>query len=298
MTVLFEQLGLLFMFLIIGYAFGKSGIIDTKHTKILSNICVYLFLPCTTLKAFARGFTPSYIKNNYVMIFVSVAILAVLVTFAYFLSGALTKDEYERKVFRYSIVVPNYGYMGYALAEGVFGADGLLDVVVFAIPVSMYIYTFGYCMLTNSRVTPKRLLNPTSMAIVVGIILGLSGIGLPGVLDTFVEKSSSCMSPVCMLLTGMCISEFKLKEMFSDARVYVVCILSLLVIPISVCCLLKLFGMPSLTRAATVLYAMPCGLNTIVFAKLVGKDGSTGAKLALISNLMCCLTIPLCLSLI
>ena len=101
-----------------------------------------------------------------------------------------------------------------------------------------------------------------------------------------------------MLLTGLCISEFDMKKMFGDARVYIICVISLLVIPLSVMGVFKLFGNEGLVRAATVLYAMPCGLNTIVFAKLVGEDSSIGAKLALISNLMCCLTIPLCLSLI
>ena len=298
MTVLFEQLGLLFMFLILGFVFGKSRLIDSNHSKVLSSVCVYLFLPCTIFKSFARGFTPSYIKGNYIMILASAAVLLVLVAFAYFFSKILSKDEYERKVFRYSIIIPNYGYMGYALAEGVFGAAGLLDTIVFGIPVSLYIYTFGYCMLTNTKLTPKRLLNPITMAIVVGIIFGLSEIQLPHILNTFVDKSSACMSPVCMLLTGLCISEFDMKKMFGDIRVYIICIISLLVIPLSVMGVFKLFGNESLVRAATVLYAMPCGLNTIVFAKLVGEDSSIGAKLALISNLMCCLTIPLCLSLI
>jgi len=158
MTVLFEQLGLLFMFLILGFVFGKSRLIDSNHSKVLSSVCVYLFLPCTIFKSFARGFTPSYIKGNYIMILASAAVLLVLVAFAYFFSKILSKDEYERKVFRYSIIIPNYGYMGYALAEGVFGAAGLLDTIVFGIPVSLYIYTFGYCMLTNTKLTPKRLL--------------------------------------------------------------------------------------------------------------------------------------------
>lgn len=298
MTDLFEQLGLLFMFLLLGFVFGKTHLVNIGHTKILSNICVYLFLPCTIFKSFSRGFTPEYIKGNYVMILVSLAILVVLVTFAHFFSGVLTKDEYERKVFKYSIVIPNYGYMGYALAEGVFGAAGLLDTIVFGIPVSLYIYTFGYCMLTNTKLTPKRLLNPITMAIAVGIVFGLAEIQLPAVLNTFVEKASGCMSPVCMLLTGMCISEFDLKKMFGDIRIYIIGLISLLIIPLSVTGFLKLFGNEGITRAAAVLYSMPCGLNTIVFAKLVGEDSSTGAKLALISNIMCCVTIPLCLSFI
>ena len=49
---------------------------------------------------------------------------------------------------------------------------------------------------------------------------------------------------------------------------------------------------------AVLMYAMPCGLNTIVFPKLVGEDCSTGATLALMSNLLAVITIPLCISLL
>ena len=40
---------------------------------------------------------------------------------------------------------------------------------------------------------------------------------------------------------------------------------------------------------------MPCGMNTIVFPKLVGQDCRTGAGLACVTSILCCITIPLCL---
>lgn len=43
---------------------------------------------------------------------------------------------------------------------------------------------------------------------------------------------------------------------------------------------------------------MPCGLNTIVFPKMIGEDCKTGARLALISHFFSVVTLPLWLSLI
>jgi len=42
-----------------------------------------------------------------------------------------------------------------------------------------------------------------------------------------------------------------------------------------------------------VLLAMPCGLNTIVFPKIVGEKCDIGAGLAFVSNIAACITIPL-----
>ena len=41
--------------------------------------------------------------------------------------------------------------------------------------------------------------------------------------------------------------------------------------------------------------AMPCGMNTIVFPKLVGEDCKPGAALAFITTVLCIVTIPICL---
>lgn len=57
MTIVFEQLILLFMFMIIGFIFGKSKLIDQKQTKILSTLEVYLFLPATVFNAFSTNLT-------------------------------------------------------------------------------------------------------------------------------------------------------------------------------------------------------------------------------------------------
>ena len=42
--------------------------------------------------------------------------------------------------------------------------------------------------------------------------------------------------------------------------------------------------------------AMPAGLNTIVFPKLIGKNSENGASVALISSLFSIITIPVWLN--
>ena len=58
---------------------------------------------------------------------------------------------------------------------------------------------------------------------------------------------------------------------------------------------LKLLGLNWLVLPALMVLAMPCGMNTIVFPKLVGQDCKPGAALAFITTLSCIATIPLCM---
>jgi predicted permease len=46
-------------------------------------------------------------------------------------------------------------------------------------------------------------------------------------------------------------------------------------------------------RAAVILYAMPCGLNTVVFVKNAGGNCEIGAGLALVSSILALGSIPL-----
>lgn len=52
--------------------------------------------------------------------------------------------------------------------------------------------------------------------------------------------------------------------------------------------------LPQAVYPAAVLTAcMPCGLNPVVFPKLIGQDCRLGGKLILLSSVLSCATIPL-----
>ena len=261
----------MFSFLLIGYAFGKKGWIESKHSKLFSESAFYLFLPATVFKAFYTNFNLPYLKQYYPMLLLSVGVLLVLILFAFFASKLFAKEDYERKVYRYSMIIPNYAYMGYPLAESLYGSLGLLHMVIFGLPMSVYINSFGYCMLTKQKLSLKRVMNPTMIALLVGAVFGLLEIPLPNAVLSVVKTASGCMSPICMLLTGLALSEFRMKDMFSDAKAYGVALIHLAVIPAILLLTLKLFFDVTMVRAAILVYAMPCGMNPILFAKLEKK---------------------------
>lgn len=295
----FEQLILLLAFMSIGYFFGKKGLVDHSHAKVLSVIGVYLFLPCTIFNSFSKNFTPDNLSVYAPLLLGSLVILLVLYLIAHHTSGLFVREGYERKVFFYSLIVPNYGYMGYAMAEGLFGAEGLLEFILFSLPVSLYTYTLGFAMLTKRPISLKKLLNPVNGAVLLGVLVGLSSIRLPSVATLFLTKSAGCMAPVSMLLAGLTISQFDLKGLVLNKKAYVMCALRLLVIPMVIFFVLNaVTDNTILIRTALLFYAMPCGMNTIVFPKLVDEDCSTGASLALLSNVLSMLTIPICTSLL
>lgn len=298
MLVILEQLCQLFIFIIAGYILGKSGLIKHEHSKVLSTVCVYLFFPCNNFKAFSKNFNAEYLTEYYPLILVSLVILLILIPFSYYAAGLFSKEDYEKKVYQYSLIVPNYGYMGYALAESLYGEKGLLNIIFFAIPLSIYIYTYAFSMLTKRKISLKKLFNPGIIGILIGAVFGLFEINVPTLISGSISKAASCMAPVAMLLAGVTISEYKIRDLVIDKKTYVLSIIRLVIIPLLILFALKPFCTPEIISAAVILYSMPCGMNTIVFPKLVDEDCKPGARIAFVSNVLCIATIPIILSLI
>ena len=85
------------------------------------------------------------------------------------------------------------------------------------------------------------------------------------------------------------------KRFFAAGLLILLC---LTILPLAVFGLFSALKLYSILPYATIIATMPCGLNPIVFPKLVGKDCKTGARLAFLSHLFSCVTLPLWLSIL
>ena len=298
MQTIFEQLSILYVFLLAGWLIGKLKKDKADHADILSVLLVNILLPCKVFSTFANNFSPAYFAENYILPLSALVLLAALCVVSYFASKALTKNRYERRVYNYSFVITNYGYLGYALIEAVFGEAVLAKFMLFAIPFIIYTYTAGYVLLVGGEKPLKKLLNPITAAIVLGIIAGFFGIDVPNVAQSAISAASACVGPLSMLLTGITLSTFAFKELLSGKKAYIFSALRLVGIPAAVYFVCTALRLEELLPMMLIITSMPCGLNPIVFPKLVGEDCKPGARLALITHIFSMATLPLWLSLI
>ena len=298
MLIVLQQLVILYIFLCLGWFFGKVKKGLQSQTGMISFLLVNLFLPCKVFGNFSSNFTVAYISENYKTLLVSLGMLVFLHFLAKLPAHFLKKDHYEKQVYEYSITISNYAYLGYALIESLYGSQALTNMLVFCIPFSLYTYTVGYIKLTGTGNPFKRLLNPMTGAMIVGIACGLSGLKLPAFLQTAVSSSAACLSPMSMLLTGLVLSSFSLKDLLGNVQAYILVALRLVVIPGLIFLLFKGLRLYDQLPFALMMTAMPTGLNTIIFAKNAGQSPNMGARFAFISHLSSLITLPFWLSLL
>lgn len=304
--VVFNQVAALFIFAIIGYVLAKTNIVNRAHSKLLSVLGVYVFMPAKFFLNFRRDFSPEYIRTKYVYWIISISVLIVIVVLAKQLAKLFSKDKYERNVFQYTFTVPNFGYMGYVLAEAIYGNSVVTNVMMLGLPISVYTNTEGFRMLTGTGgFSLKKVFNPMLIAMIIGCVWGYLALPLPEVAQNVLNSASGCAGAVSMLLMGIVVAEQRLLSIITDFRIYITVAIRLFVIPGLVggafWGILPLFGFSpeatrELVRYSLMIFAMPCGLNTIVFPKLVGKDCKLGAGFALISVAGALFSIPFWLS--
>lgn len=76
-------------------------------------------------------------------------------------------------------------------------------------------------MLMDKKLSLKSLLNGPTIAIALGILWGLLQLPLPGMVQTVMSNASGCVGPVSMVLVGLVLSTFSLKDLMPNGRIIV-----------------------------------------------------------------------------
>ena len=282
-------------FMGIGYFMRKKHIGGDGVSTVLSALVVNIFMPSLCIKTFSENFTVSGISQNADFLLAGTVTIICEFLIAKPLSRLFAKNEFQRNVYLYSFLIPNLGYMGYPLMEAVFGTEMLFKMMVFVIPFNLVIYTYGiYILNPKHEMSLKGVLNPSIIAMFIGMVIGLTGIKLPVFVTGIVDSARACMSPAAMIMTGFVLASVPLKPVLLNGTAYLAALVRGILIPaIAFAALYFLKVENGILIVAVATLAMPLGLNSIVFPEAYGGDSVTGAKICIVSNIISVITIPL-----
>ena len=144
-----NHIAVLFSFILIGFVLKKKNILSDGSGRTLSRLENGIFMPAVVINTFWNNCTVENISRKWIFLVYSTALLIAAVALAFIISKFLTKDEYLRKVYRYSLSVSNFGFVGTALVQGIYGADSieLFDYLIFTLPLNMFTYSIGIAWL-------------------------------------------------------------------------------------------------------------------------------------------------------
>ncbi len=307
-TSTLTQMLVLFCFIIAGFTLRKAKLLPENAGTVISKLETYFIIPALTINSFSKNCLPKNFVENASSILYALGLVCFALAVAIPLSklfgkrknAAPEENKYQSKIYSYALAFGNYGYVGNAIALGLLGDEGLFKYLMFTMVLSMTVYTWGMCVLipkgNNRGNLLKNLINPPTVALVIGMILGLANVRqyFPDFVTITLDNATSCMGPLGMILLGFVVGGYNVDELLTRGQVYIASVLRLIVIPSVMMLILKYIGTsPEVMSLALIAFAAPLGLNTVVFPSAYGGDTRTGASMAMISHTLVVITLPI-----
>lgn len=301
---------MLFICMAIGYALTRSGVMPKRGAAVLSKSVTWIFAPSLSFITMARSFTLESLERGSALFIIGliVGIISTLISIP--IGMALAGKKELRGVFMYGLALGNMGYLGDPIVLSLFGDEVLVYYKLFTLPMTVIIYTWGVAMLVpgdkGKKSVFRRLVNMPLIATVIGLIVGITGLGelLPEFLNVTFDSLKVCLGPVAMIVAGMTVAGYSVRELVKNTRVYITTGLKMLVYPFIMCGIVFLFKLlfESVLKVplgngvfyfAFFAFACPLGLNTVVYPESYGGDSRPGASMAIISNTLAVISMPL-----
>ena len=290
-----SKVSVLLIFIGLGYLLRRAKKLPDNAGRVLSLLTTLVFSPAYTIKNLSASLTLEKIGSQVALIGYGTIIVLATIGLAFVLAKPLARNDFERRSYVYAFCIPNFGYFGYPLVEGVFGSEVLSQLMLFCLPMSIACNTFGYLLFVkDGKLTIKDILKmPVIVAVFIGMAIGLSGLQLPPLVGDVLTTAGNCMSPASMLLAGFVLGGFPLKDLFKGGRSYMMSGIRLLGIPALVGGVLFLLGVREMYLALPIMIlCMPLGLNLVVFPESLGIDASDNAKMCFVCNLLTIAVLP------
>ena len=296
--LLMEQIIQLFLMIFMGFLIVKAKLLNSEDSKILSIIVLYLIIPCVIINAFQVDYTPQTVKGLLIALVGSVMTQVILLIVVSILGRVFHLNEVEVASIYYS----NSGNLIVPIVMFILGKEWVLYGCVFMSVQLVFIWT--HCKKIISRESTydwrKSVVNINMISSAIGIVLFLTRIHLPAIINNTLSAVGSMIGPASMIVTGMLFAGMDFKQIFASKRVYFVTFLRLIVVPAIALVLIKFSYLASLSSNGPKIMLIvflaiitPSASTVTQMCQVYGNDSQYASAINVVTTLLAIITMPL-----
>jgi predicted permease len=296
MTVLMQVLTL-FILMLCGLIAMKTKLMNDRDMGMINSFLLNFALVGLVITKMQQDASPELLGDLVWMFVLS----CLFMTGGGLLASRLfIREAAARKAVLISLcTISNCAYMGYPVITAAMGADALIYAVVFTVSFNVLSWTVcAYFFGGREAMQPARLLrNPSLIAVVIGLVLFLTGLRLPKFLNDALDALGNTTTPLAMFVIGARLISLRPRHL-KDLKLLLACTLRLVLIPL---CVLLLHLTPLSSTMVNALYlciAMPGAAMTAMQAELFNCDKELASRGVALSTALSLVTIPLMLAII
>lgn len=296
--LLFQQIIVLFIIMMLGFAIVKTGLLKSRDCEPISTLIVYVVMPCVIIKSFQIEFTKENLHGFIVAAIFAVIIHSIWIPMTHFLGKILHLTSIEKGTLVYS----NSGNMIIPLVSALFGDTYVFYACIFNAVQTIFIWTHANSLISESpqRNLKKIIKNPNIIAIIVGVILFFSGIKVPVVLMNTMTSVGNMIGPASMIVIGMLMASSDLKNIIKSAKAYIICLGRLIIYPGIVIVIVLVSGYlrhypddASILQISMFAVTAPPAAIVSQLAVMYKKDAISASIYNVLSIVLCILTMPI-----
>lgn len=293
------QVVILFILIAIGFVLGKLKIMTEEGARVCSNVVLLVVTPCAIINSFRREATLDVLMGLLTAFGVSVLVHLLAIAAAHLLFG---KNDATSRVFRLSTVLSNAGFMAFPLQRAVLGEIGVFYGAAYVVVFNLVLWSYGQLTMDrsgNKLNVRKLLLNPGTVALVLGLLVLFLPFDLPKVVAGPIEHLAALNTPVPMLFIGYSLSKVNFKKAFTRPGGYAVCAVRLILVPVLAAAAMYLIGLRgTLLTAMTIAASAPVAAAVAMFASRYDQDEESAVNAVAMSTLLSIITMPIIVSVV
>ena len=302
-TFVFSRIGIIFIILLVGTLARWRKVLTKETQDGLCRIAIEVTLPFLYFYTLSTNLTRQLFFS-----ILTLPLFAILLTFvSFFLSWLvsfhLKLSSDQRRTFMFLITFPNYGFLAIPLVFALFGQEGLVRVFMFNLGITFLYWTLGVALLTGpktkGRKVFKNLVNSATLALILGLIVGITAFKLPQFMLEASKIIGNATIPLALIVVGSMLVQTDVKKSISFKTIATLVFCRLILMPGLAILFINMFdGLPNLLRVIIVLQAaMPSASTTPILTRRFGGDSQLAAKGVFVTTLFSIITVPLFITL-
>ena len=311
-TVVLEQMGKLFLILLLGVFLAKKELLDLHTKQKLTKLLLYVTTPLMMIDAFHdRMLSLQEQEDTGVSVGMLFADSFLFYALLMILSAALVlcirAPKEQRRLYLFMTIFGNVGFMGFPVVNSVYGKEGLFYAAIVNSVFNIIIYTFGVLLMGGAsagngslkeriRGVPwkKLLLTPAVIATAAGVLIFVFRIRMPAILADTCDSLGGLTSPLAMLVVGANLSAVPVRSVLFDLRLDLYVVLRQIALPLLFWLMLKPFVQhPVLVPTLLLLSCMPVANTTALFATEYHGDEALASQGIFLTTLFSLVSFPL-----
>ena len=301
-SVLIPKMIVFVVLMVIGYLCAKTNFAGREFTKDASKMVINVFMSATIINSVLVSdarLSGGELLQVMLVLCMSVGVCWILAAVSCRLVGLGDKAP----LFELLIAVMNNMFIALPVVETLFGSQAVFYCSLSCIPFNVLLYTFGIYRLQGGEgkgsVRLRDIFSVPLLATLVALVIFLLRPPVPPVVKELASTMSAATMPLSMIVIGSSLGSVSLLDAFKKGKLYLMCVIRLLLCPLLVWLLAGLMTDDLMLRVtATIIAAAPSGVIVSVLAIQYDRDAVFTSEGVLLSTVFSMLTIPLIVAII